>query len=62
MAEVEEQQNLNPDTGPEDGAPEGEEVTGAAIRFDVPPLRTYHFFKQFRAPPNPNNFFKGLKW
>lgn len=33
-----------------------------AIRFDVPPYRTYHFYRQFRAPSNPNNFFKGVKW
>ncbi|XP_057471929.1 uncharacterized protein LOC130760561 isoform X2 [Actinidia eriantha] len=33
-----------------------------AIRFDVPPARTYHFSHQFRTPSNPNNFLKGIKW
>ncbi|XP_052201678.1 uncharacterized protein LOC127807682 isoform X2 [Diospyros lotus] len=33
-----------------------------AIRFDVPPVRTYHFCRQFRASPNPNNFLQGVKW
>ncbi|XP_021294493.1 telomerase Cajal body protein 1 [Herrania umbratica] len=32
------------------------------IKFDVPPYRTYHFQKQFRTGPNPNNFLKGVKW
>ncbi|OMO76544.1 hypothetical protein CCACVL1_15573 [Corchorus capsularis] len=32
------------------------------IRFDVPPYRTYHFYKQFRTGSNPNNFLKGVKW
>ncbi|KAE8659735.1 Transducin/WD40 repeat-like superfamily protein isoform 2 [Hibiscus syriacus] len=32
------------------------------IRFDIPPYRTYHFHKQFRTGPNPNNFLKGVKW
>ncbi|KAK4746412.1 hypothetical protein SAY87_012724 [Trapa incisa] len=66
MAEVEEEQaSLNPD-----GVREGEETvvspgasyTWPAIRFDVPPERACHFFSQFRAAANPNNFFKGLKW
>lgn len=72
MAEVEEEQlSLNPDGCPLDGAiGEGEDTEAApevsytwpAIRFDVPPQRAYHFFNQFRTGPNPNNFFKGLKW
>ncbi|XP_010449051.1 PREDICTED: telomerase Cajal body protein 1-like [Camelina sativa] len=33
-----------------------------SMRFDVSPYRTHHFFKQFRAARNPNNFLKGLKW
>lgn len=33
-----------------------------AILFDVPPYRTHHFYRQFRSPSNPNNFFKGAKW
>ena len=33
-----------------------------AIRFDVPPYRTYHFYRQFRSPSNPNNFLKCVKW
>ncbi|XAR66391.1 hypothetical protein NMG60_11012613 [Bertholletia excelsa] len=33
-----------------------------AIRFDVPPARTYHFCQQFRAFRNPNNFLFGVKW
>ncbi|KAK9156095.1 hypothetical protein Sjap_003575 [Stephania japonica] len=32
------------------------------LRFDVPPRRTSHFYKQFRSAKNPNNFFKGVKW
>ncbi|GFZ06256.1 transducin/WD40 repeat-like superfamily protein [Actinidia rufa] len=34
----------------------------AAVRFDVPPARAYHFAHQFRTPSNPNNFLKGIKW
>ncbi|KAL8192514.1 hypothetical protein R6Q57_027699 [Mikania cordata] len=33
-----------------------------AIRFDVPPHKTYHFYTHFRASSNPNNFLKGVKW
>ncbi|GMH05390.1 hypothetical protein Nepgr_007230 [Nepenthes gracilis] len=33
-----------------------------AIRFDIPPYRTYHFHCQFRTTSNPNNFLKGVKW
>ena len=33
-----------------------------AIRFDVPPYKTYHFSTHFRASSNPNNFLKGVKW
>ncbi|XP_048235690.1 telomerase Cajal body protein 1 isoform X2 [Ricinus communis] len=32
------------------------------IRFDLPPQRTHHFYKQFRSSPIPNNFLKGIKW
>ncbi|XP_022927126.1 telomerase Cajal body protein 1 [Cucurbita moschata] len=32
------------------------------IQFNSPPQRTYHFYNQFRTGPNPNNFFKGVKW
>ena len=32
------------------------------IRFDVPPQRTHHFFRQFRNSSNPNNFLKAVKW
>ncbi|XP_057462562.1 uncharacterized protein LOC130752742 isoform X2 [Actinidia eriantha] len=34
----------------------------AAVHFDVPPARVYHFAHQFRTPSNPNNFLKGIKW
>lgn len=33
-----------------------------AIRFDIPPHKTYHFSRHFRASSNPNNFLKGVKW
>ncbi|KAM0011781.1 putative transcription factor WD40-like family [Helianthus debilis subsp. tardiflorus] len=33
-----------------------------AIRFDIPPYKTYHFYRHFRASSNPNNFLKGIKW
>ncbi|MFS8009081.1 putative transcription factor WD40-like family [Helianthus anomalus] len=32
------------------------------IRFDIPPYKTYHFYRHFRASSNPNNFLKGIKW
>ncbi|CAA0835982.1 Transducin/WD40 repeat-like superfamily protein [Striga hermonthica] len=33
------------------------------VRYDVPPYRTYHFYRQFRTTAsNPNNFLKGVKW
>ncbi|KAL6528975.1 hypothetical protein OROMI_028861 [Orobanche minor] len=36
---------------------------GQAVRYDVAPYRTYHFFQQFRTTaPNPNNFLKGVRW
>ncbi|PKI62794.1 hypothetical protein CRG98_016802 [Punica granatum] len=71
MAEVEEQPNLNQDSGPLNEAVGEEEqetkaapeaYTWPAIRFDVLPQRAYHFCNQFRAGRNPNNFLKGLKW
>ncbi|GAV77898.1 WD40 domain-containing protein [Cephalotus follicularis] len=37
--------------------------TWTPMRFDdVPPHRTYHFYKQFRSSSNPNNFLKSIKW
>ncbi|KAI7756400.1 hypothetical protein M8C21_011640 [Ambrosia artemisiifolia] len=33
-----------------------------AMRFDVPPYKTYHFYRHFRPSSNPNNFLKGVKW
>ncbi|XP_071698164.1 uncharacterized protein [Rutidosis leptorrhynchoides] len=34
-----------------------------AIRFEVPPYKTYHFSRHFRAlSTNPNNFLKCVKW
>ncbi|KDP20885.1 hypothetical protein JCGZ_21356 [Jatropha curcas] len=32
------------------------------IRFDLPPRRIHHFYKQFRTSSNANNFLKGVKW
>ncbi|XWS18304.1 hypothetical protein CRYUN_Cryun32bG0032500 [Craigia yunnanensis] len=43
-------------------SPNKQEYELPKIRFDVPPHRTYHFHKQFRTGPNPNNFLKGIKW
>ncbi|XVF40594.1 hypothetical protein PTKIN_Ptkin01aG0126400 [Pterospermum kingtungense] len=43
-------------------SPNKQEYEWPQIRFDVPPHRTYHFHKQFRTAPNPNNFLKGVKW
>ncbi|BFG27651.1 hypothetical protein CerSpe_139260 [Prunus speciosa] len=51
----------NPDTEITEN-PTEQDYTWPAIRFDVPPQRTYHFCHQFRASPNPNNFLKGVKW
>ncbi|CAN4083950.1 unnamed protein product [Withania somnifera] len=42
--------------------PSEEPYAWPVIQFDVPPYRTYHFFNQFRASSNPNNFLKGVKW
>ncbi|KAF3678894.1 putative pseudouridine-5'-monophosphatase-like isoform 1 [Capsicum annuum] len=42
--------------------PSEEPYRWPVIQYDVPPYRTYHFFKQFRTPSNPNNFLKGVKW
>uniref|UniRef100_A0A2P2KTV0 Uncharacterized protein n=1 Tax=Rhizophora mucronata TaxID=61149 RepID=A0A2P2KTV0_RHIMU len=33
-----------------------------ALSFDVPPLRSHHFYKQFRTGSIHNNFLKGVKW
>ncbi|KAL6992649.1 hypothetical protein U1Q18_010761 [Sarracenia purpurea var. burkii] len=38
------------------------EYSWPAIRFDIPPVRTYHFCHQFRTSANSNNFLKGIKW
>lgn len=51
----------NPDTEITEN-PTEQDYAWPAIRFDVPPQRTYHFCHQFRASPNPNNFLKGVKW
>lgn len=34
------------------------------LRFDLPPLRLYHFARQFRSPCSfaASNFLKGVKW
>ncbi|KAK8967760.1 hypothetical protein KSP40_PGU009240 [Platanthera guangdongensis] len=32
------------------------------FRFDIPPLRTYHFAHQFQDTSKCHNFFKGVKW
>jgi hypothetical protein len=37
-----------------------QDYTWPVIRYDLPPQRTHHFFKQFRT--SPNNFLKGIKW
>ncbi|KAL7213183.1 hypothetical protein ACSBR2_015816 [Camellia fascicularis] len=40
-----------------------EDYSWPVIRFDVPPVRTYHFCYQFRnTSSNPNNFPYGIKW
>ncbi|XP_020231456.1 telomerase Cajal body protein 1 isoform X2 [Cajanus cajan] len=39
-----------------------EEYSFPALRFDVPPHRTYHFHRQFISPTNPNSFLKAVKW
>ncbi|RDX98650.1 Telomerase Cajal body protein 1, partial [Mucuna pruriens] len=39
-----------------------EEYSLPVLRFDVPPHRTYHFYRQFITPTNPNNFLKAVKW
>ncbi|XP_062017039.1 uncharacterized protein LOC133733438 isoform X2 [Rosa rugosa] len=70
MGEEEEQQHLsnspNPDTeiteNPSHQQQEEEYSSWPAIRFDVPPQRTYHFSQQFRTPSKPNNFLKAVKW
>ncbi|KAJ7946902.1 telomerase Cajal body protein 1 [Quillaja saponaria] len=42
--------------------PSQQEYSGPAVRFDVPPYRTYHFCHQFRTSSDTNNFLKGVKW
>jgi hypothetical protein len=37
-----------------------QDYTWPVIRYNLPPQRTHHFFKQFRT--SPNNFLKGIKW
>lgn len=65
MSEEEEEEHLsnspNPDTEITEN-PSQQEYLWPAIRFDVPPQRTYHFSHQFRTASNPNNFLKGVKW
>ncbi|KAM1455924.1 hypothetical protein FF1_005042 [Malus domestica] len=39
-----------------------QEYSWPAIRFDVHPQRAFHFRRQFRTSPTPNNFLKGVKW
>ncbi|KAF6163304.1 hypothetical protein GIB67_025168 [Kingdonia uniflora] len=71
-AVVEEQQQPNLDSNSEeivditttvsngDGA---SSFSWPALRFDIPPYRTSHFYHQFRnGSKNPNNFLKGVKW
>ncbi|KAG6584031.1 Telomerase Cajal body protein 1, partial [Cucurbita argyrosperma subsp. sororia] len=41
---------------------EQQSYSWSVIQFNSPPQRTYHFYNQFRTGPNPNNFFKGVKW
>lgn len=62
---VEEEENRSSPTG-EVAEPatndEQQSYSWPVLQFDVPPQRTYHFYNQFRNGPNPNNFFKGVKW
>ncbi|KAJ9136236.1 hypothetical protein P3X46_033331 [Hevea brasiliensis] len=64
MGEVQEQ--LQQDSAMEVAAgttqPTEQDYLWPAIRFDLPPRRTHHFYKQFRNGPNPKNFLKGVKW
>ncbi|KAL9234106.1 hypothetical protein vseg_009013 [Gypsophila vaccaria] len=34
----------------------------AAIKFEITPYNTYHFYRQFRSPSYHNNFLKSVKW
>jgi len=52
-----EQQHISPT------ATTQQDYTWPVIRYDLPPQRTHHFFKQFRtSSSSPNNFLKGIKW
>ncbi|KAF3451564.1 hypothetical protein FNV43_RR07659 [Rhamnella rubrinervis] len=48
--------------GKENPNQQEQEYSWPVIDFSVTPHRTYHFCHQFRTSPNPNNFFKGVKW
>ncbi|XP_059623460.1 uncharacterized protein LOC132266562 isoform X2 [Cornus florida] len=62
MGEEEAQQQPTSDTEVAEEASE-QVYSCPTIRFDVPPARTYHFYRQFRGTPsNPNNFLKCVKW
>ncbi|KAL3740415.1 hypothetical protein ACJRO7_021664 [Eucalyptus globulus] len=54
------QHRLTPPDEPAEAAQQ--DYSWPAIRFDVPPQRTYHFHKQFATDQKPNNFLKGVKW
>ncbi|KAL5841758.1 hypothetical protein ACOSQ3_012361 [Xanthoceras sorbifolium] len=59
----EEQPQQKPETEVAESTEQSQqEYTWPAIRFDVPPHRTYHFHNQFTTSPIPNNFLKGIKW
>lgn len=54
---------ITPDEATEFTEPTSQqEYSWPVIRFDVPPVRSYHFSQQFRNASNPNNFLKGVKW
>ncbi|CAK9327401.1 unnamed protein product [Citrullus colocynthis] len=65
MEEEEEENPSNPTAeATADAAKNGEQQSYSwpVIQFNSPPHRIYHFYNQFRTGPNPNNFFKGVKW
>lgn len=65
MEEEEEENPSNPTAeATAEAAMNGEQQSYSwpVIQFNSPPQRTYHFYNQFRTGPNPNNFFKGVKW